>query len=527
MEESLPLIHLTTESQVTDEAGNAVVVWHFDGRTTKRHDRAVRLIKCGRKVHSMHSLGTLRLSKPERFRTFGEGLIRDPAEGEASQCVTTAERIAAPEDLREEQEFLDEVSRCASSVGQKLSMHITSSKTTEQHGIKIRFARNCWIYSTAIEPATESEWRGLWESMDAGYDHTDRISRPRQFALSLGLMAAEQLGPRGLEITWTDDFGEGVVHTKSGKGQLIVHGPVVYVKDPFSVISSGSSEMERGLLPIFVKNIEYAAQREYRFVVWAEKEPEEGTVDLKVSKAMLGSLDVEPAPRKVCKRSGNTTATPWLPSPQTQDDRPQLAAGQSVGPNGVDQDPVEAPAREAVTPRANVARGEAVDLTSDWFWSDLLGRSDDPARPFSRTIDVTDYAGNPRAAAAAAALAALRGKVEQVEGERRTKAASAAWHAEPWVSHLCRRFVDPIGSVRITMDDILVVSLRFPGGVDATAEIAFGPKGAHVAVVNGPKMPGAVSHNLNPRQDYVPRHLERWLSQVGMISCVEVETHEV
>ena len=27
------------------------------------------------------------------------------------------------------------------------------------------------------------------------------------------------------------------------------------VKDPFSVISSGSSEMERGLLPIFVKNI--------------------------------------------------------------------------------------------------------------------------------------------------------------------------------------------------------------------------------------------------------------------------------
>ena len=525
MEESLPRMDLTTESKVTDEAGNAVIVWYFDGGKTERHDPVARLIKCGRKVHSMHKLGTLHLSKPERFRRFGEGLIRDPGEGEVSRCVTTAERIDEPEDLQEEQEFLDEVRRCASSIGQDLSIRVTSSKTTEQRGTKIRYARNCWIYCTAIEPATEQEWCGLWESMPTGYDHVDCVSRPRQFALSLGLMAAEQLGSRGLEVTSTESFGEGVVHTRA-KGQLIIHGPVVYVTDPFSVISSASSNVERGLLPVFVKDVKYAAQREYRFVVWADEEPEEGTVDLSVSKAMLGSLDVEPVPHDVCAHPTRPKPTPRLSSPQSHDDRTPLPTRQFVGPDVVDQELVDPRASEVETPRADVKRGEALDSTSDWFWPDLFGRSDDPATPFSRTIDVTDYAGNPRAAAAAAALAALRGKVEHVQGERRTKAASAAWHAEPWVSHLCRRFVDPIGSVRITEDDILVISLRFPKGVHATAEMAFGPKGAHVAVVNGPKMPGAVSHSLNPRGSYLPPDLGRWLSEVGMISCVEADTHE-
>ena len=320
MEESLPRMHLATESQVTDEAGNAVIVWYFDGGKTERHDPVARLIKCGRKAHSMHKLGTLRLSKPERFRTFGEGLIRDPGEGEVSRCVTTAERIDEPEDLQEEQQFLDEVGRCASSIGQNLSMRVTNSKTTEQRGTKIRFAQNCWIYSTAIEPATEQEWRGLWESMPTGYDHVDRVSRPRQFALSLGLIAAEQLGPRGLEFTSTDSFGDGVVYTRA-KGQLIIHGPVVYVTDPFSVISSASSNVERVLLPVFVKDVKYAAQREYRFVVWADEDPEEGTIDLKVSKAMLGSLDVEPVPRDVCAHPTRPTPAPRLSSPQSHDDR--------------------------------------------------------------------------------------------------------------------------------------------------------------------------------------------------------------
>ena len=88
-----------------------------------------------------------------------------------------------------------------------------------------------------------------------------------------------------------------------------------------------------------------------------------------------------------------------------------------------------------------------------------------------------------RGATTAAALSALRSEVAQVRGERRWKAASAAWHAEPWISHLCKRFVDPIGGVSITNDDILVVSLKFPECVDANAKMAFGPTGAHVYAV--------------------------------------------
>ena len=159
---------------------------------------------------------------------------------------------------------------------------------------------------------------------------------------------------------------------------------------------------------------------------------------------------------------------------------------------------------------------EPLDSTLDWFWPGLLGSGDNPTTPLSRTIDPAEFAENPRAATTAAALSALRSKVGQVRGERRWRAASSAWHAEPWISHLCKRFVDPIGGVSITDDDILVVSLKFPEGVDAEAKITFGPTGAHVYAVKGRKEQ-LVSHSLSPDMPVVPTSLGRTLSRLGLI----------
>ena len=485
-------MQFTTESKVSDDAGNSVVVWRVEARAPEDRVSVTTLVKCGRKEHAMLKLRTIRVTKPARFWKYGEGLIRDPSEGEVSTSVTTGQRIDDPEELREDQEFCNEVGKCADSIGETLRLTAVGNKTTTESGAKIRFGRNCWIYSTAIEPTTEKQWQCLSHSLDPEYDHLEYIHRPRQFAWSLGLMVVEQLGPLGKEQISTDSYGDEVIETRS-KGQLIVHGPVIYVADPFRTIHSTQTDAERVLLPIFVKHHRFAGQREYRFAIWADEEPSECMVDLDISCAMLGSIEERPSEsarlldaRRVAKRNSE----PAEPSDLLED-----------------------------TGRDSANRA-LLGSTSDWFWPGLLGSGDNPATPLSRTIDPADFAENPRAATTAAALSALRSKVAQVRGERRWKAASAAWHAEPWICHLCKRFVDPIGVVSITDDDILVVSVKSPEGVDAKVKMAFGPTGAHVYSVRG-REEQLLSHSFGPDMPAVPSSLGRKLSQLGLRSWTE------
>ena len=69
--------------------------------------------------------------------------------------MTTGQSIDDTEDLREQQEFYDEVGKCANSIGETLRLTAVGTKTTTTRGAKIRFGRNCWIYSTSIEPTIE------------------------------------------------------------------------------------------------------------------------------------------------------------------------------------------------------------------------------------------------------------------------------------------------------------------------------------------------------------------------------------
>ena len=485
-------LRLWTESRVSDDSGNTVVVWRVDARAPADRVPVATLVKCGRRVHAVRRLRTIRVSKPAHFRKYGEGLVRDPSEGAASTSVTTEQRIDDPQDLRENQDFYDEIGTCAKSIGEAIQLTARGSKATKKRTLRILFGRNCWIYSTAIEPTSDEQWDRLWESLEPEYDHVDYIYRPSQFAWSLGLMVVEQLGPRGKDQIYTDSYGDQSEETRS-KGQLIVHGPVIYVPDPFRVIDSARTDMERMLLPIFVKHDRFAGHREYRFVIWTEEEPPERVVDLKVSCAMLGALDN--------RRSGPA--------------RPPRALLASDGNSASAESP-----EAAHELHGDSAGGKPLDSTSDWFWPDLLGSGDNPATTLSRTVDPAAYADNPPAATTAAALSALRSKVAQVRGEQRWKAASSAWHAEPWISHICKGFKDPIGGIFITEDDILVVSLKFPKGVDTKAKLSFAPSGAYVYVVKGAKE-RLISHSLNPDVSAIPAGLARTLSRLGLMPWPE------
>ena len=487
-------MQFSTESRVSDDAGNSVTVWRVNARAPADRVSVSTLVKCGRPEHAMRKLGTIRVSKPAHFRNYGEGLVRDPSEGAASTTVITEQRTEDPQDLREDQEFYDEVGKCAESIGESICMTARSTKTTTERGTRILFGRNCWIYSTAIEPTTGEQWDRFRESLEPEYDHVDYVHRPSQFAWSLGLMVVEQLGPQGRDQISTDSCGDEVVETQT-RGQLIVHGPVIYVGDPFRTIDSAQTDAERVLLPIFVKHHRFAGQREYRFVIWAGEEPLESVVDLKVSCAMLCSLD----------------------------ERPPEPAGLPPAPQATDCDSESAKSADVTEDSDRDATSkEPLEFISDWFWPGLLGSSDNPTTPLSRTIDPADYAANPRAATTAAALSALRSKVAEVWGERRMKAASSAWHAEPWISHLCKRFMGPIGGISITDDDILVVSLKFPKGVDAKAKMSFGPSGAYVHTLKGAKEQ-LLLHSLNPNASAVPSALGTKLSRLGLIPWPECD----
>ena len=481
-------MHLSTESKVSGDAGSSVVVWRVDARSPADRVAVTTLVKCGRQDHAVRKLRTIRVSKPARFRNYGEGLIRDPSEGLAA--MITGQWVDAPKDLREDQEFYDKVGKCAESIGETVRCTAMGTKTT--HTSEILFGRNGWIYSTAIEPTTDEQWDCLRVSLEPEYDHVDHIYRPNQFAWSLGLMAVEQLGPRGKDHTSTDSFGDEVVETRT-PGQLIVHGPVLYVADQFRTIESARTDAERLMLPIFVKHHRFAGQREYRFVIWADKEPSEHVVDLKISCAMLGSIEERPPQPPVL-----------LHALYAADGDSESTEPSDVGKNSD---------RES-------RNKEPLDSTLDWAWPGLLELSENPTTPLSRTIDPAEYAANPPAATAAAALSALRSKVTQVRGERRLKAASSAWHAEPWISHLCKRFMDPIGGISITDDDFLVVSLKFPKGVGAKARLSFGPTGVHVYAVKGTKEQ-LIGHSSIPDVYAVPSALRRTLSRLGLIPWPE------
>ena len=492
----MPSLHRLTESMILDEAGNMVSVWYVDLRDPDCRTPITALIKGCRKQHAIEDLGTIRVSKPECFRKLEEGLIGDISEARASsQSVMSFEQTDDPEDIKKSQLFNNELEKCGKSIGEKIKIRTTSVKNTKKSRETkvLTFGKNGWIYSTSIEPTDELETIRWKDSLPNEYDHIDRIYRLREFARSLGLMVTEQLGPHGKEQSLKTSLDGKEVFHSTHKSQLIVHGPVIYLENPYELISSLSSNWEQVILPIFVKDIKYLDQREYRFVIWTEDEPSEKCVDLKVSKSMLGSL--QPRPEQPVGTSPAARSTEENPKTEKE-----LTEEQEKKVHGVDR------------------QSGGFPPLMDKPYDSLLANLDNPLTPLvPHSYSPTDLPDDLNETITTySVLKALRRKVEQTERKRRTKVASAAWHAEPCIRSLCSTFVDPIASLSINDDDILVIEIKFPEGVNAEAKIAFGPLGASTYTLKKAKEK-RVSWSSPFKGSSVTNSVMRALSESGLL----------
>ena len=258
-----------------DHDGNMVSTMHVDFRMPDERSPIGAVVKYGQAKYAIEHSETIQLTRPPYFRKEGETLIYDKGEGLVTK--KTVARREAPAAVQDAwiQSLGDVVEKAAESVGLTvLSKSITLRDAiitdTDQHAIEWG-KRGFWLFCTAMGPTSEAQSRALLESLDPDYHHESYIPSARTFAQMLGRAYVEHYGAPydaedPFEHTVDGVFVGNTYHCKLG----VIHGPVVYVDDPYVACTSAmaaQSSMVRTMLPIFVKHKDYSDQREYRFVI--------------------------------------------------------------------------------------------------------------------------------------------------------------------------------------------------------------------------------------------------------------------
>ena len=250
-------------------------------------------------------------------------------------------------------------------------------------------------------------------------------------------MVAEQAGPRGRTVLLRNTVhGEGF--SAAHRSQTVYHGPVVYSDDPYRRLERASSDLELLLLLVFLKDAARRGQREYRFVVWAEKEPVEDRLDLPVSLALLEAMQ-----------------TPRDPD------------GGGFVPAGVEESSTVEAIHDDGRPRATLHL-EAVPAFATHNNPTVVPRRYDLAPLPSHLRETTRVY---------ATVEALRRAVAGSDAGCRKDAAAAAWHAEPIVRFFCATFGDGIAGVRVGEDGFIVITAELSGDGLVEASVVVGPEG--------------------------------------------------
>ena len=215
------------------------------------------LAKAAEPRFDLRKTGTIRLSRPGVFRSTGEVLVKDEQEGEAR--TATGETVEAPG----EQAELDRRTRAlgaAMRLGHtKMSVNATvKAKRTNTTAASVTFGKDWLIYCTSIWPAPDEEdtWR---RTFPRGYTSVARIYRPTQFAQALGLEVCEHIGATGKPAPMRGTFHGFRTVEVERVPQIIVHGPVLYVDDPYRCIVEAEKGWAQICSMIFVKSRAYAA----------------------------------------------------------------------------------------------------------------------------------------------------------------------------------------------------------------------------------------------------------------------------
>lgn len=239
-----------------DHNGNLICTWHVDFRGHKERTPIGPVVKYGEEEYAIEHRRTIQLARPAYFRREGETLILDTGEGFVEREIGVQLETY-------------------SAVNQALSDAIDEALGTSR--MTVTWGGDYWLYCTAMRPTSDAERKALLDSLDPKYHHESHIPSARTFAQMLGRAYVEAYGP-------PDDDMEPMTHSLDGgaKGTtfhlnaVVVHGPVVYVNNPYEVCTEALRSrysVRRMLLPVFTKGLERRAQREYRFVILDKREP--------------------------------------------------------------------------------------------------------------------------------------------------------------------------------------------------------------------------------------------------------------
>ena len=284
---SFPDAVMLSDGGVTSPQGNLVQTNYVDLSGT-HPTGGVTLAKVSEPQYDFRTMGTVRLSRPGVFRTTGEVLIKDDQEGEARK--ETQDKVEEPEDrdLDRRVRSLRAGVRLGRS-GLSIKNATATSSRTKSATKKVTFGRDWLIYSTSIWPDEEEQeaWRGTFPD---GYTSVVHLYRPAQFAFALGLGICEHVGVSGKPAPMTGTFHGFRTVKVERSAQMVLHGPVLYVEEPYETIETAEEGWPQICSMIFVKSRAYAAQKEYRFAVLSIPENVGEVVDLPVSGMMQDCL---------------------------------------------------------------------------------------------------------------------------------------------------------------------------------------------------------------------------------------------
>ena len=488
------LPYVTVDGFHIDDAYNAINCIYVDLRAPDDRMPVTTLIKGCKQSYALEKYKKIRLSKPSLFRELGEGLIKDPFEAKASR-KEIQEAINNPDVLEEAQTIDDELVRASRWLQSPIKLRTRSTKTRRTNITSLSTDKNGWIFCASIEPKNQEEHNAWKQSLEDGYNHITRICRPREFARALGSMVAEQLGPQGPEDVMTHSIDDHRFKT-AHKTQIVYHGPVVYEKDPYGKALNASTPLESIVRPIFVKRVEYRAQQEYRFWVMTKEEPPAETVDLRVSSAMLGSLEEQHA----------TTIPRNLPP---------------IIPR--EEDPEFSPTRLEDNVETASYTGPQHDIQDDNNSGFSIPDSflNDPSTPISmRARGVEDMPSNmDEMLTTCAAIETLRYVIGgpfgagRIPRKRYVAAASSAWHADQCIRLLCARFEDPIKQISVNDDNYIVIEINFPSESGTKCRVLVGP---HGTVTHNIKSESRTICGIRERAWILPSDIPNEFEEMGL-----------
>ena len=255
-----------------DHDGNMIMTWHVDFRSPEERTPIGPLVKYGEARYAIDRSRTIQLTRPLYFRKEGETLIQDKGEGLVNRKAVVRRETSVK---RPRFRALKEAAEIAGLGLTGITARETDTKTDTD---TYTWGGDYWLYCTAMEPTSDAERKALLAALDPDYRHGSYIPSARTFAQMLGRAYVEADGPPDDEMRpMTHTLDDGTKGTTYHRQMLVVHGPVVYVDDPYAVATAALKsryDTKKVLLPMLTKGLERIGQREYRFLIIDKRQPE-------------------------------------------------------------------------------------------------------------------------------------------------------------------------------------------------------------------------------------------------------------